>query len=108
LDCIVIIANNEGYAYDRPIGGPDADFSDVAKWRYTSAPAMMGAESTAEYPIQVYSAATVGEMETILHDGNVQTGKGLSLIDVKMGRQDVPGYFKEPLINAGRRLRDSE
>jgi pyruvate decarboxylase len=105
LDCIVIIANNEGYAYERLIEGPDADFNDVARWAYTSVPAMMGAKSTAEYPVRVFSATNVGEMEGVLHNSDVQKGEGMTLIDVRMGRQDVPQYFREALVNAGKRLR---
>lgn len=105
IDCTIIIANNEGYAYERLIEGPEEDFNDVADWKYTLAPEMMGGKSTREYPINIFTASNVAEMETILDNEAVQRGKGLTLVDVTMGRMDVPKYFREALSNAGKRLR---
>ena len=104
LDCTIFIANNEGYAYERLIEGLKDDYNDVAAWKYTLAPSMMGGESTAEYPIRSFTATTVGEMEFILEDTDVRTGKGLTLVDMKMGREDVPEYFNDALGMAGKRL----
>lgn len=104
LDCTIFIANNQGYAYERLIEGLRDDYNDVAAWKYTLAPSMMGGESTAEYPIRCLTATNVGEMEFIFSDNDVSTGKGSTLMDVKMGREDVPAYFRNALGMAGKRL----
>jgi pyruvate decarboxylase len=105
LDCTIFIANNEGYAYERLIEGPKDDYNDVAGWNYTLATEMMGAVSTEEYPVQAFKVEDVGEMEAVLKNELVQRGKGLTLVDVKMGREDVPEYFRDALSIAGKRLR---
>jgi pyruvate decarboxylase len=105
LDCTIIVANNEGYAYERLIEGLNDDYNDVAPWRYILAPEMMGGKSTPEYPIHVFEAGNVGEIEAILNNAEVQTGKGLTLVDVKMGRTDVPEYYRKALARTGERLR---
>ena len=105
LDCTILIVNNEGYAYERLIEGLTDDYNDVAAWKYTKFPEAFGGKSTPEYPIEVFTASKVGEMESILENEHVKKGKGLTLIEVRMGRIDVPSYFKEALVTTGNRLR---
>ena len=105
LDCTIFIANNQGYAYERLIEGLKDDYNDVAPWTYTLAPEMMGGKSTSEYPIRTMTANNVSEMESVFSNEDVRTGRGLTLVDIKMGREDVPEYFRSALANAGKRLR---
>jgi pyruvate decarboxylase len=106
IDCTIFITNNEGYAYERLIEGLDADFNDVAGWKYALAPAMMGGKSTREYPIRTFEVATVEELEKVLDDDDVKEGRGLILVDVRLGKTDVPAYFRKGLESAGTRLRE--
>lgn len=105
LDCIIFIANNEGYAYERLIDGLRDEYNDVAAWQYTLAPQMMGGSSSSDYPVRVLKASDVGEMEAILDDEDRIEGKGLTLVDIRMGREDVPEYYRDALGMAGQRLR---
>jgi pyruvate decarboxylase len=107
IDCTIFIANNEGYAYERLIEGLEEDFNDVAGWKYVLAPAMMGGKSTREYPIRTFEVTTVEELESVLDDEDVKTGRGLILVDVRLGKTDVPDYFRKGLESAGMRLREA-
>ena len=108
LDCTIFIINNQGYAYERLIEGLNEDFNDVAPWNYILAPEMMGGQKGSKrYPIRSHKLETVGDLERSLTHPHVQGGQGLTLLDVKMGRVDVPTYFKAALAGAGERLRQS-
>jgi pyruvate decarboxylase len=124
LDMTIFLVNNRGYAYERLIQGPDADYNDVVNWDYTLGPRMMaaqtpGAESDTtrnenggaivgdvKYPIRVYKGvSTVSELKKILASPALQKGSpGLNFVELSLGRLDVPSYFAPALDIVGKKL----
>ena len=103
LDMTILLVNNKGYAYERLILGPDADYNAVADWDYTLAPKMMG-KATEDYPIFSTRVSTVGELEDTLDSPEMMEPRGLKFIEVVMGEKDVPSYFKTLLSKSGGKL----
>lgn len=104
LDMTILLVNNRGYAYERLILGPNADYNAVSNWQYTLAPVMMGAETTKEYPIVSERVETVAELEELLGSKSMRNSKGLKFIEVVMGEKDVPSYFMPALAQSGKKL----
>ncbi|ETN36490.1 uncharacterized protein HMPREF1541_08768 [Cyphellophora europaea CBS 101466] len=107
LDMTILMANNRGYAYERLIQGPDADYNGVADWDYTLAPAMLGGNAPGAqegYPIVSERVETVGQLEELLGSERIQETRGLKFVEVMMGEKDVPKYFLPALEGAGKKL----
>lgn len=105
LDMTIILVNNRGYAYERLILGPEADYNAVADWQYTLAPAMMGAQAAAnDYPIVSEKVETVTELEELLKSERMLTPNGLKFVEVVMDEKDVPSYFIPALAQSGKKL----
>ncbi|KAF2498738.1 pyruvate decarboxylase [Lophium mytilinum] len=86
LNVVVFLLNNDGYTIERCLHGLHEEYNDVARWRYMRAPGFFGAEDGA------FTAAvgTWGELEEALNDERLMGGKGLRMVELRMGREDVP------------------
>ncbi|OCK79671.1 putative pyruvate decarboxylase [Lepidopterella palustris CBS 459.81] len=104
LDVTIFIINNEGYAYERHIHGMDEEYNDVAPWRYLEAPSFFGAPTNGSYKIELHDVKTWGELDKVIKNAGFQDGKGLKMVNVRMGRDDVSTNFKAALQLAGRQL----
>jgi indolepyruvate decarboxylase len=79
LDIVVFVLNNDGYGVERLIH--DGPYNDIAAWRYHKLPEAFGGGWSCE-------VRTEGELEEALAKA---TGRrGLSLIEVRVGRLDLP------------------
>lgn len=106
LDVTVVIANNNGYTYERWLNGMDAEYNDVPSWRYVEAASFFGATlDDRTYPIYSKRAETWGELLEILEDEIAADGKGLKIIDVVMDAKDVPEASKPGLLRAAESLK---
>ena len=118
LNVTIFIINNEGYAYERLIHNPDADYHDVAPWNYLSLPAAFGAAEAIrkaqntgeEYSVDTYTMRTWRDLEVFLSDATFDNGfdgrgqRGLKLVEVRMARTDVPEKFRAVFESAGENL----
>lgn len=91
IPLLMFLINNDGYTIERHIHGMNAAYNDVARWRYRLAPRFFGADDEdEEYPVRTYRAENWAELGRILEDETVQSGKGLQMVEVVMGREDAP------------------
>ena len=102
LDMTIFIINNGGYAYERQIHGMNEVYNDIAPWNYLAAPHFFGRPS--DYPVQTHRIETWGDLDTLLEDQTFRSGKGLKLVDVILGKYDVPDKFKQVFRRAGQLL----
>lgn len=105
LDAYIFLVNNDGYTYERLIHGMDAEYNDVAPWRYLKAPELMGAPTDGSYDVETHDVSTWGELQRVLDSERFQNGKGLKMVNVRMARNDVTKNFKAALHAAGDQLR---
>ena len=104
LDVTIFLINNEGYTFERLIHGLEAEYNAVAPWRYLEAPSFFGAPKDGSYRVETRRVRTWGELETVLKSEEYQDGKGLKMVEVMMGREDVTHEFKAALRLAGQQL----
>lgn len=104
LDAYIFIINNDGYTFERLIHGIDAEYNDVAAWKYLQAPEMMNAHKDDSYPIETHDVATWGELTRVLEGSRFHDGKGLKMVNVRMAKDDVTKNFKPALKLAGQQL----
>lgn len=90
LDILIIIINNEGYTIERVIHGRKQPYNDIAFWRHQQTLSYFGAEET-HAAQNTFTARTCGELQSVLADERIRTGKGVRLIEVFMGREDCHG-----------------
>ncbi|KAI0157068.1 pyruvate decarboxylase [Hypoxylon sp. FL1284] len=87
LDVILFVICNDGYTIERYIHGMDAEYNDIAEWRYRDLPAALGAtEKTA----RSYAVRNRGELEALLADKDFNDRKGLRFVELYMPREDAP------------------
>lgn len=104
LDVTIFLINNEGYTYERGIHGRDAEYNDIAQWRYLDAPKFFGAPKDGTYSVKTYRVESWSDLDNVLDDAKFADGKGLKLVEVVMDKEDLPGKIGEVLENAGRAL----
>lgn len=97
LDVTIFIFNNGGYAYERLIHGPDEEYNDIAPWKYLELPSAFGAEHARAmhgYNTQTHLVRTWEDLDRLFMDGRFNIGPGLKLVELRLGRKDVPARFR--------------
>ncbi|KAF4774610.1 thiamine pyrophosphate enzyme [Colletotrichum scovillei] len=91
LDVVIFLINNDGYTIERCIHGRGQEYNDIPTWRYLQAPYFFGGSK------DTYTAAcsTWTELFEVLGIEQLSFGRGLKMIEIFMGREDVP---KGPLL----------
>ena len=102
LDLTIFIINNGGYAYERQIHGMDEEYNDLAPWRYLDAPRFFGASD--DYPVETHRIETWDDLDRLLATESFHDGKGLKMVEVMVGKYDVPEKFKPVFKKAGEQL----
>jgi len=104
LDVIIFVINNDGYTIERWIHGMSAHYNDIQPWRYLEAPNYFGAPTDdPQYPVSTYRATTWAELNEVLAHQEFQKGKGLSMVEVVMTKEDAPDALKKLVMTAARR-----
>ncbi|KJJ34385.1 putative pyruvate decarboxylase [Aspergillus flavus AF70] len=88
LSAIIFMINNDGYTIERLIHGMDADYNDIAMWRYLDSPSYFGAPSDDSYPVFTARVSTWGELDGVLSRESFQRGPGLRMVELMMGVSD--------------------
>jgi pyruvate decarboxylase len=104
LDVTIFIIKNDRYTFERLIHGLDAEYNDIAPWRYLEAASFFGAPTDDSYKVETHRVSTWGEIETVLRSEEFQDGKGLKMVEIMMGKEDVTREFKAALRLAGQQL----
>ncbi|KAA8644435.1 hypothetical protein EYZ11_009351 [Aspergillus tanneri] len=94
LDMIIFLINNNGYTIERLIHGWNAEYNDIAPWRYLETPRCFGAPADGSYHVQTARVTTWGELQTLLADQSFQDGSGLRMVEVMLGTHDAPETLK--------------
>lgn len=90
LNTIIFVINNDGYTVERYVHGPKQRYNNVAPWRYLTAPQLFGADETGEFAARTWTIRTWGDLDRVLKDDNLLSGKGLRMVEVFMERMDAP------------------
>ncbi|KAJ5798630.1 pyruvate decarboxylase [Penicillium pulvis] len=96
LDIIIFIINNGGYTIERAIHGRNQGYNDVAPWRHSLVLQFFGANEKLATENN-FTARNYNELDTILSDDRIQKRKGLRVIEIFMGREDVQGALVDLL-----------
>ncbi len=83
ISAVVIVVDNEGYTVERAIHGPTQPYNDIARWNWTSAPALFGAERDCA----AARVTTAGELDQALA---AAAASRLTLIQAVVPPMDVP------------------
>ncbi|KAF4923175.1 Pyruvate decarboxylase [Colletotrichum viniferum] len=102
LDITIFVIQNQGYAYERLIHGLDEPYNDLAPWRYLDAPRFFGAPE--DYPVQCHRIETWSELDKLLDTESFRVSKGLKLVELVLGKYDVPEKFRQVFKSAGENL----
>ena len=83
ISAVVIVVDNDGYTVERAIHGPTQPYNDIARWNWTSAPALFGAERDCA----TARVTTAGELDQALA---AAAASRLTLIQAVVPPMDVP------------------
>lgn len=86
LTGVIILVDNNGYAIERAIHGPDAPYNDIAPWRWSELPHAFGGD---ENSVLTLRAGTVGELRECLEVAT-QAQDCLVFLQVVTGTTDYP------------------
>lgn len=86
LTGVIILVDNNGYAIERAIHGPDAPYNDIAPWRWAELPRAFGGD---EDSVLVLRAETIGELRESLAAATA-TQDRLVFLQVVTGATDYP------------------
>ncbi|KPI42241.1 Pyruvate decarboxylase [Cyphellophora attinorum] len=100
LNVVVFLINNDGYTIERCIHGLKQGYNDIAFWRYLQVPAAFGAKEGT----YAKSAKTPGELEAILGDEELVSGKGLRMVEIVLDREDAPAGILTKMIDTQKEI----
>ncbi|KUI58220.1 Pyruvate decarboxylase [Cytospora mali] len=78
---------NEGYTVERFIHGVDAEYNDIAAWRYKDLPAAFGAT---EKQVSTFVVKTKDELDRLLTDREFNEARHLQFVEVHTPKMDAP------------------
>ncbi|RDW56573.1 hypothetical protein BP6252_14078 [Coleophoma cylindrospora] len=108
LDVVIFVLNNDGYTIERLIHGMTESYNDVQPWRYLEAPNYFGApRDDPNYPVTTSQAANWGELEKVMSDEKIQRGKGLTIVELMMLKEDGPEALKNLAAFVAKRNRST-
>ena len=86
---VIVVVNNDGYTVERAIHGPEQGYNDIAAWRWTALPEVLGVEDAL-----VARAPTVGERADA-RDAPPGEQDRMVLIEAVVPRMDIPPLLAE-------------
>jgi pyruvate decarboxylase len=107
----IFIINNCGYAYERQIHGMDEDYNNLAPWLYAEGPRWFGAKGespkdgkTSTYPLWTSKIETWAQLDRVLKSEKFTRRAGLKVVEVVVGKYDIPDKFRPVFKAAGDKL----
>ncbi|KAK5056583.1 hypothetical protein LTR84_012115 [Exophiala bonariae] len=105
---IIFVINNDGYAIERAIHGPEQGYNDVSMlWDHQKMLEFFGAREETGIKGKSRSAKTVEELEDILTDEDFASGKEIQLCEIFMGKYDYPWRLSEQINVAKERMKQA-
>ncbi|UGT42135.1 thiamine pyrophosphate-dependent enzyme [Nocardia yamanashiensis] len=86
LTGVIILVDNAGYAIERAIHGPEAQYNDIAPWRWIFLPHAFGGD---DKTVLTLRATTVGELQDCLKAATAEQNR-LVFLQVVTGKTDYP------------------
>lgn len=78
---------NEGYTIERFIHGAEAEYNDIAPWRFKDTPAAFGASGE---QVATHVVRTKAELEELLRDRDFNEARNLQFVEVHVPKMDAP------------------
>jgi alpha-keto-acid decarboxylase len=98
LSPVIVVVNNDGYTVERAIHGPQAPYNDIASWRWTDLPYVLGVANQL-----ACRAETFGELDDAL-TAAAQHQDRMVLVEAVLPRLEIPtllGKLVQPLSPEG-------
>ena len=98
LSPVIVVVNNDGYTVERAIHGPQAPYNDIASWRWTDLPYVLGVANQL-----AFRAETFGELDDAL-TAAAQHQDRMVLVEAVLPRLEIPtllGKLVQPLSPEG-------
>jgi len=86
---VVVVVNNDGYTVERAIHGESAYYNDIAGWRWTDLPRVLGAHNALAVRVSTY-----GELDDALSAAAAAQDQ-MVLIEAVLPRMDTPALLNE-------------
>ncbi len=93
------LINNDGFTIERCIHGMNAEYNDIAKWRYTEIPGAFGATGN---QAKSFTVETKNDLEKLLENKDFNEAAGLQFVELKMDKEDAPRALKLTAENSAR------
>lgn len=82
----------------RYIHGMEAYYNDIQPWRYLESPWYFGArKDDSEYPVFTKQVRTWADLERVLQSEHIIRGRGLSMIEVILEKDDAHPLLKRQM-----------
>ncbi|MCP9272468.1 alpha-keto acid decarboxylase family protein [Mycolicibacterium arenosum] len=86
---VIVVVNNDGYTVERAIHGPEQHYNDIAAWRWTELPGVLGVADALAVRV-----TTVGELADAI-EAAAQAQDRMVLIEAVVPRMDIPPLLIE-------------
>jgi indolepyruvate decarboxylase len=93
---LIFVNQNEGYTVERAVLGKDAEYNDIANWRYSELPNVFSRDKKAE----TYVVHTSNELQEVLNSRH----STMVFVECVMGKYDAP----YDLILGGHAIADTD
>lgn len=78
---------NEGYTIERFIHGAEAEYNDIAPWRFKDTPAAFGASGE---QVSTHAVRTKQELDALLSDRDFNEARNLQFVELHGPKMDAP------------------
>lgn len=86
---VIVVVNNDGYTVERAIHGPEQYYNDIASWRWTALPEVLGVANALAVRV-----TTVGELADAI-EAAAGAQDRMVLIEAVVPRMDIPPLLAE-------------
>ncbi|KIW66399.1 hypothetical protein PV04_05735 [Phialophora macrospora] len=106
LKPIIFVINNNGYAIERAIHGPEQGYNDVSTmWDYQKMLEFFGARQELGIKTKSRATKTVEELEAVLNDEEFASGDNYQLCEIVMDTFDYPWRLSEQISVTREKMR---
>ncbi|KAK0640381.1 putative pyruvate decarboxylase C13A11.06 [Lasiodiplodia hormozganensis] len=102
---LILVINNNGYTIERAIHGPEEVYNDIAAWDWQLMLSFFGDKNGRA---RSREAQTKADLENILALPQYTTPESIQVLEVHMGKMDVPRVLREYVELVAARTRVSE
>ncbi|KAK5476753.1 hypothetical protein LTR55_008808 [Exophiala xenobiotica] len=105
---IIFVINNNGYAIERAIHGPEQGYNDVSMlWDHQKMLEFFGAREDTGIKADSRATKTVEELENVLDDEEFGNGDRIQLCEIFMDKFDYPWRLSKQLEIARARMKEA-